>query len=234
MHFYEDKRVKRRQIILVWFAAVFMILAAHIGSGVVLSNFSLSNESPFLRGRSLGSFPKRVGNWSGKDIRFADKIDPVAGIDDYVNRLYVNDSANLWATVFVSYSNRPRTILGHRPRVCYVAAGWVHDGTEQVRIVSAGGAVVPCLIHRFHRPAPQSQGIVVVNFYVLNGELRADEGGFLTLSWRTPNMAGSPSRYVAQIQISSAYENSVLAAAKDMIEQILEFFPSVITHPSED
>ena len=45
------------------------------------------------------------------------------------------------------------------------------------------------------------------------------------MGWRTPNIKGNPARYVAQVQISSVVENSVLKAAQDMTEFVLEFFP---------
>ena len=45
------------------------------------------------------------------------------------------------------------------------------------------------------------------------------------IGWRTPNLAGDPARYVAQVQISSVYEEWVLAAAIDFTDEILLFFP---------
>ena len=48
---------------------------------------------------------------------------------------------------------------------------------------------------------------------------------FSGLGWRTPNIAGDPARYVAQVQINSVLENSTRTAAKDMTDLILDFFP---------
>ena len=66
---------------------------------------------------------------------------------------------------------------------------------------------------------------MVMNFYVLNGQLICSESGFSGVSWRTPNIAGNPARYVAQIQITSVLENSIRKAASDIVEPILKFFP---------
>ena len=90
---------------------------------------------------------------------------------------------------------------------------------------SLSGRPIPCLIHRFHKPAPQSDEIVVLNFYIINGELTCNESGFSGVGWRTPNIKGNLARYVAQVQVSSTLENSVRTAAKDMTDLILEFFP---------
>ena len=66
---------------------------------------------------------------------------------------------------------------------------------------------------------------VVLNFYVVNGQITTDENVFSGFMWRTPNIAGNPARYVAHVQISSVLESSVRKAAKDMTDLILDFFP---------
>ena len=67
--------------------------------------------------------------------------------------------------------------------------------------------------------------IVVLNFYILNGQFTTEENDFSGLLGRRPNIAGDPARYVAQVQISSVLENSIRAAAKDMTDLILNFLP---------
>lgn len=74
-------------------------------------------------------------------------------------------------------------------------------------------------------PAPRNDEIVVLNYYILNGEIAADESGFSGVGIRTPNIAGDPARYVTQVQISSILENSTLSAAVDFTDLILDFFP---------
>jgi hypothetical protein len=45
------------------------------------------------------------------------------------------------------------------------------------------------------------------------------------VGWRTPNINGDPARYVTQVQVSSVLENSIRAAATDIAEVVLDFFP---------
>ena len=116
-------------------------------------------------------------------------------------------------------------MLGHRPQVCYVGGGWIHDSTEQSEVISNFGRAIPCLVHRFHMPAPGYEERVVLNFYIVNGQLTNDESSFSGVGWRTPNIAGNTARYVAQVQISSVLENSTRTAVKNMTELILAFFP---------
>ena len=92
-------------------------------------------------------------------------------------------------------------------------------------VISNSGRAIPCLIHYFHMPTPSYEERVVLNFYIVNGQLTNDESGFSGIGWRTPNITGNAARYVAQVQISSVLENSIREAAKDMTELVLDFFP---------
>jgi len=115
--------------------------------------------------------------------------------------------------------------LGHQPRVCYPGGGWVHDSTEPSQLISTSGRQIACLIPRFHKPAPAHDQTVILNFYILNGQITTDENGFSGPFGRRPNIAGDPARYVAQVQISSVLENSIRTAAKDMTDLVLDYLP---------
>lgn len=210
---------------LVWLLAVLVLVSAGVAYRVSASRLKLITGTPIALPVPLSAFPMQIGDWAGKDVPIPENIQRVAANDDFLNRLYVNQSTNQWANVYVAYSARPRTMLGHRPDVCYVGGGWVHDGTEEAKFISSFGRHAPCLIHRFHMSAPRNDQVVVLNYYILNGQMTADDSGFSGVGIRTPNIAGNPARYITQVQISSVLENSTLSAAKDMTELILDFFP---------
>jgi hypothetical protein len=67
--------------------------------------------------------------------------------------------------------------------------------------------------------------IVVLNFYILNGQLTTNENEFSGLLGRRPNIAGNPARYVAQVQISSVLENSIRNIATDIMDLVLDYLP---------
>ena len=208
-----------------WLLAVIVLLSAGAVYRVTASRLELAVETPITLPVPLSAFPMQIGNWIGRDVPIPENIQRVAQNDDFLNRLYINKSKNQWANVYIAYSARPRTMVGHTPQACYVGGGWVRDSTQPSEIISYAGRNIPCLIHRFHRPAPETNEIVVLNFYILNGQLTNDESGFTGVGWRTPNIAGSAARYVAHVQISSVLENSVRTAAKEMTDLILDFFP---------
>jgi len=210
---------------LIWVLAVTMLILSGVGYRLFASRLKLVVETPITLPVPLSHFPVEIGQWTGKDIPIPENVQQVAGNDDFLNRLYINKSNNEWANVYIAFTARPRTMLGHKPEICYVGGGWIHDSTETSEFVSTYGRRVPCLIQRFHMPSPYHEERVVLNFYILNGQLVSNERGFSGVSWRTPNIAGDPARYVTQVQISSVLENSVREVAKDMTDLILNFFP---------
>jgi hypothetical protein len=170
----------------------------------------------------------KINNWVGTDLSIRSTTREYMEknfADDFLSRRYIN-STNAWVDVYVVYcSSRPGGIVGHQPRICYPAGGWIHDGTEPSRFISRAGRQIHCLIHRFHKPAPTYEQTIVASFYILNGQITSDESDFSGPLGRRPNIAGDPARYVAQVQISSVLENSIRAAAADMTDVILDFLP---------
>jgi hypothetical protein len=218
---HKDKAVYR----LSWPLAVIALLLTGAGYRTAASYLKIAANSTMVLPVGLSTFPVKIGDWVGENIPIPANIQRVAQNDDFLNRLYVNQTTNQWVNVYVAYSGQPRTMLGHCPEVCYAAGGWIHENSSKAQLLSSAGRTIPCLIHHFRKPAPQNDNIVVLNFYVLNGQLSSNEGGFSSLGWRSPNIGGTAARYVAQVQISAVLENSVRTATADMTDLILDFLP---------
>jgi hypothetical protein len=216
------KEVSFRQ---AWLLAMSVLICSAVVYRVAASHLRIITDRAVKQPVSLKKFPAETGLWIGKEVRIPLIVQRVAENDEYLSRLYTNRDTNQWVNLYVAYTARPRTMLGHRPQICYPAGGWVLDYTEHIKEISSSGVNIPCLLHRFHKPAPGNDEIVVLNFYILNGQITDSESGFSGLDWRTPNINGDAAYYVAQVQISSDLENSVLAAAREMADLILGFFP---------
>ena len=228
---YNTRRIRLGKITasMVWGLAVILVLLSGIAYRVLASRLQLLVDTPISLSLPLSTFPVQIGNWVGKELPIPNTTKEYMErhfADDFFNRRYINAESNTWADVYIVYcSSQPGGILGHRPRVCYPAHGWIHDGTESSQFTSQAGQQIPCLIHRFHKPSPMYDQTVVMNFYILNGQITADEKDFSGPFSRRPNISSDPARYVAQVQISSVLENSIRAAAKNMAELILDFLP---------
>jgi hypothetical protein len=212
---------------LSWLVAVLSLLLAgafYRGEATRLKSIS---GNPVRLPLPLSALPMVINNWEGLDIVIPELVQKAAANDDYVCRLYVNKLTGQWAKLYVGFSGRPRTMIGHKPTVCYISAGWVWDSSERSQIICRDGSKMPCLVHRFHQPDSSGSEIVVLNFYVINGQINCDEGAFSGIRWRTPNIDGDCAHYVAQIQIISTLEAFVFAAAADLAVTLVDFFPDI-------
>jgi hypothetical protein len=218
-------RAGKIPVYFVWIIAVSLLLCSGITYRVLASRLKLIVDTPVELPVPLSAFPEEIGNWTGEDVPIPPNIQRAAKNDAFLNRLFINKLNNKWANIYIAYTAHPRTMLGHRPQICYVAGGWVHEGTEHTSVISNSGREFPCLLHRFHRPYPETEETVVLNFYIVNGQLTSDERVFSGVGWRSPNINGNPARYVTQVQISSVFENSVRSAARDIAELVLDYFP---------
>jgi hypothetical protein len=214
---------------LVWVLSVLLLISAGIAYRVPAQRIGILGEAAIMLPVPLSDFPMEIGNWVGTELPIGATTKEYMKdnfADDYFSRRYVDSVAKAWADVYVVYcSARPGGILGHRPNVCYQAHGWQHESTEKSRFTSRSGRQIDCLVHRFHKPAPEYDRMVVLSFYVLNGRTTAKESDFSGPFGRRPNIARDPSRYVAQVQISSTQDKSVEMAAEQMADLILDFLP---------
>jgi hypothetical protein len=213
----------------LWTLTILLLVSTGITYRVLASHLKLAADTSIKLPVPLCAFPTKIGDWVGNDLLIPTTTKEYMEknfADDFFSRRYVNAETNAWADVYVVYcSSLPGGVVGHKPQVCYPAHGWLHDSTEPSQFVSRIGQRVLCLIHRFHKPAPVYDQTVVLNFYILNGRITANEKDFSGFLGRRPNIAGDPARYVAQVQISSVLENSIRAAAADMTDLILDFLP---------
>ena len=229
MHYAKLARLGKISAPLVSGLAVILVVLSGIGYRALASRLKLIVGTPINLPIPLSGFPTEIDNWTGRDLPIANTTKEYMEkhfADDFLSRRYINTITKAWADVYIVYcSSRPGGILGHRPRVCYPGHGWVHDSMEPSQFISRAGRQIPCLVHRFHKPAPMNDQTVILNFYILNGQLTADESDFSGPLGRRPNIAGDPARYVAQVQISSVLENSIQTIAKDITDLVLDYLP---------
>ncbi len=214
-----------------WLAGVVAVLLL-IGAGAAYRGMAFGLQTilskPIELPVPLNAAPMDINGWTGQELAIpavTKHYMETNFADDFISRRYTNAAKGLWADVYVVYcSSQPAGILGHQPRVCFPAHGWIHDQTVASEIVSADQRPIQCLIHQFHNASTYQQ-VVVLSFYVLNGQITLTERDFAGFVGRRPNLSGDPARYVAQIQVSSVLENCVRLAASDLVDTLLAFLP---------
>lgn len=150
-------------------AALVLVLIA--GAGIYASTAG-SAEAPVERA-PFDELPTRLGAWRGLDTEpFADDVLAQLGVDDYVNRHYVDGESGALVALYAGYyaSQRQGDTI-HSPRNCLPGAGWrpVESGR-----VTLGGPAGPVDVNRYVIAKGLSRQVVLY-WYQGRGRIVAGE-----------------------------------------------------------
>ena len=213
----------------VWIVALAMILLSGVLYRLFAGKFGTGRPAEVALQVDLAAFPEQVGQWRLLDTDSGDN----QVSQNAVTGVYRHESSGASAKVFLVCTARPRDIVSYRPQVCYAGDGWVHEQTDEYEVASELGREIPCNIHQFYKSVGDYQRLVVLVFYIVNGQVMSDEDTFSGLAWRRTSpsaklragVSGEPGWYVAQVQISSNCESSVILAAQGLADEVFNLLP---------
>lgn len=194
------KKPKSKPLAVVIFWCL-ILLSVGIAQRWMTYTSTAQSAIPVKLDQPLSTLPLNFGPWEGVDVPMDERILKVAGADDYVSRRYKNSQTGRFVDFYLAYTLRPANMLGHRPGVCYPAQGWAATEPKIDKVSLRDGKDLSCLIHHFTREQPYYEGIVVLNYYVLQGRHTTNWKDFWNPKWRGPNRSNDPNFYVAQVQI---------------------------------
>lgn len=183
--------------------AGFITIASGVGYRIVAAQLDTALNTAVTPARPLATLPLRIGHWHGTDVALEPGIRQIPGFDDeHVNRQYEHAGTGRTATVFVGFTGRPRTRLGHRPDVCYAAHGWHQDAEEPIVLRVAPGRKIPAVVYDFSSPGLSHGKRVVLAVYLVNGAYRSDPEAYSRRAFHDPLVTESGAPYVARLQVS--------------------------------
>ncbi len=172
-----------------WVLAIALLLFSGIAYRIEAQYLNIATNTAIKLPIALNNLPLEIGNWKGINLEIPETTLAYMKrnfADDYVSRRYIESKTRAWVDVYVVYcATRPGGMLGHQPLVCYPGNGWIHDNTQKTEFITLNGKLIECLIHRFHKPAPDYKQSIVLNFFIINGRLSTKEnafGGFLNVN----------------------------------------------------
>lgn len=180
------------------------------------------NHIVMARG-TLATLPLRVGAWEGRELPIEEAIVQRTDTDDHLSRTYTRDGGRDAVTVFVGYGVRARDLQPHRPDICYPSAGWTLRGTERVELALANAGTIPAQQYEFFRGGFDRSQVVVLGFYIVDGQFSHDVSLLRSRAWR--GSAGV--KYVAQVQISAA---SGTLRAERAVQNVRQFAQEFAAH----
>jgi hypothetical protein len=157
---------------------------------------------------ALESLPLRIADWTGVDVPMDDIIVRQTGTDAHVNRRYSRGSELV--SLYIACGVRTRKLMQHRPDACYTGAGWTRTGRVLRDLSLNTGSVLPCVTLEFSRGGLNTERIIVVDYYIVDGQYCQTDSEWRYEYWRIG--------YVAQVQImASVAENLTADEARRMV-----------------
>ena len=72
-------------VVWVWILAVLLLVSSGITYRVLASRLKLVVDTPVELPVPLSAFPKKIGQWIGKDVQIPQNIQNVAGYDAFLS-----------------------------------------------------------------------------------------------------------------------------------------------------
>lgn len=206
----------------LWYAAALAALLV-IGSGVgyraLAARYAHLGESIPIPPETLAGIPEHLGEWEGREIPMDEYVVKATDTDAHVNRVYTDNRSAQMVSLYVAYGLRLRDLAPHRPEVCYPGAGWTLSEEQIIELAIAGGTSLPCRILHFQKPGLKSDQIVVLNYYIVDGQHCADVSLLRSQAWK---LSGER-HYSAQIQVTAGSSRF-----RDQAEQSVREFAALV------
>ena len=174
--------------LMLFFGFMYRVVAAKLDAPVDATPISPD---------ALTRFPMQIGDWTGEDVPMDEAIARATDTDARLNRRYTRRGGFESITFYIASGVKARDLMPHRPEVCYTGAGWTLMDQRVATLPLSNSTTLPCNIMQFSRGVLSAQEVVVLDYYLVDGQYCPDVS---LLRWKAVCGFGTI-RYVAQIQI---------------------------------
>jgi len=178
-------------IMVFVFGIAYRVLAFQLGAPV--RSYTPIDQS------ILETFPLEIGDWSGQDVPVDEAIMRKTGTDIYINRRYSRKGGLESVDLYLASGVRARTVVGHRPEICYIAAGWNLKHQRSLTVPLSEELNIKCSLFEFSRGSLNTEYMIVLHYLIVDGQYYGD---IETLQLKAGRRLGMVN-YAALVQISS-------------------------------
>jgi len=194
-----------RQTVVAAAAASLIMLACGAGYRALAARLTRSATAPSLAPGTLEQLPLRIGEWVGQDVPLDEAVVAATDTDAHLSRRYSRHNGLEAVWFYLAYGVNARDLMPHRPEVCYTGNGWTLMDRATVQLPLSNGAKLPCNAFQFSRGALNNNKVVVLDYYIVDGQYCSDVSLLRSKAWRGSGAVG----YVAQVQIVAAVSGGV-------------------------
>ncbi len=221
----------RRPVALAAAAAALMMFIFGLGYRVLFVRLAAQANAASVASAALEQVPLQIGAWTGQDVPLDEAIVRATDTDAHLNRRYSRRNGLESVALYIAGGVRARDLMPHRPEVCYTGAGWTLVNRRVVELPLNGATKLPCNVLQFSRGTLRTGKVMVLNYYIVDGQYCHDVSLLRSKAWRGSGTVG----YVAQVQIVASVaanlagdstERAVADFAGESASSIAEAFKS--------
>lgn len=220
-----------RPVIIAAITASFLMLILGLGYRVLAARLAAPMNGTPISPAALESLPLQIADWKGWDVPLDEDIVRATDTDAHVNRIYSRNNSLESISLYIASGVQARDLMPHRPEVCYTGAGWTLIDKRSMELNLSDDTTLPCNIMQFSRGTLNTNKIVVLDYYIVDGQYCSDVSLLRSKAWRGSGWV----RYVAQVQIvTSISSNQIADSATRTVRTFAVESASLISRLFED
>jgi len=206
-----------RPVIIAAITASFLMLILGLGYHVLAARLAAPGNASPITFAMLERFPLQVGNWTGREVPLDEDIVRATDTDAHINRSYSRNNGLEFVSLYIATGVKARDLMPHRPEVCYTGAGWTLTDKRSMELPLSDSTQLPCNVMQFSRGVLTTKKIVVLDYYIVDGQYSSDVSLLRSKAWKGSGTV----RYVAQVQIVTSIQSNQTA---DSVTKTLSTF----------
>ena len=180
-------------------AGLFMLFCG-LGYRVLAARLAVPVDTIPIQPEVLQQFPLQIGAWTGQEVLLDEAIVEATDTDAHINRRYSRRGGLEMVSFYIAAGVRARDLMPHRPEVCYTGAGWTLTDRRSMDLPLSNGIKLPCNVLQFSRGTLNSSKVIVLDYYLVDGQYCRDVSLLRSKAWRGSGTVD----YVAQVQIATS------------------------------
>ena len=193
----KNPKSNHKPVIIAAGAASFLMLILGLGYRVLAARLAAPVDSTPISLDVLQQFPMQIGSWAGQEVPLDEAIVEATDTDAHINRRYTRHGGLKSVSLYVASGVRARDLMTHRPEVCYTGNGWTLMDRRALELPLSDGKTLPCNVLQFSRGALNAQKVMVLDYYLVDGQYCRDVSLLRSKAWRGSGTV----EYVAEVQI---------------------------------
>lgn len=191
----KDYKQGRKSLVFATVVGGAVMLITGIAYRVMAARLDAPVGVALLSQEELARLPLQLGGWTGREQPLDEAVVEATDTDAYVSRRYSRGPDSVW--LYIAYGVNARDLAPHRPEVCYTGAGWTLIDRRTAELDLSDGAKLPCNVMQFSRGTLNKQRVVVLDYYIVDGQHSHDVSLLRSKAWRGSGTVG----HVVQVQI---------------------------------